>query len=60
MFQQNHNLRNYINITSDPYNALVIDNHPKMDRDKRLTKKFNVVLPHGSQHIGVRADINIF
>jgi hypothetical protein len=38
----------YKHATSEPYNALVIDNHPKMDRDKRFKKNFNVVLTHGS------------
>ncbi len=30
----------YKHATSKPYNALVIDNHPKMDRDKRFKKEF--------------------
>ena len=38
----------YKHATSEPYNALVIDNHPKVDRDKRFKKNFNVVLTHGS------------
>ena len=38
----------YKHATSEPYNALVIDNHPKTDRDKRFKKNFNVVLTHGA------------
>ena len=38
----------YKHATSEPYNALVIDNHPKSDRDKRFKKNFNVVLTHGA------------
>ena len=38
----------YKHATEEPYNALVIDNHPKVDRDKRFKKNFNVVLTHGS------------
>ncbi len=38
----------YKHATSEPYNALVIDNHPKTDRDKRFKKNFDVVLTHGS------------
>ncbi len=34
--------------TSELYNALVIDNHPKVGRDKRFKKNFNVVLTRGS------------
>ena len=34
----------YKHATVEPYNALVIDNHPKMERDKRLKKFFDVVL----------------
>ena len=37
----------YKHATEEPYNALVIDNHPKMERDKRFKKNFNVVLTHG-------------
>ena len=37
----------YKHATSEPYNALVIDNHPKTERDKRFKKNFNVVLTHG-------------
>ena len=29
----------YKHATEEPYNALVIDNHPKMERDKRFKKK---------------------
>ena len=36
----------YKHATEEPYNALVIDNHPKMERDKRFKKNFNVVLTH--------------
>jgi len=39
----------YKHATSEPYNALVIDNHPKVDRDKRFKKNFNVVLTHGGE-----------
>jgi len=39
----------YKHATSEPYNALVIDNHPKTDRDKRFKKNFNVVLTHGGE-----------
>ena len=38
----------YKHATSEPYIALVIDDHPKVDRDKRFKKNFNVVLTHGS------------
>ena len=38
----------YKHATSEPYNALVIDNHPKTDRNKRFKKNFDVVLTHGS------------
>ena len=38
----------YKHATEEPYNSLVIDTHPKMERDKRLRKNFNVVLTHGS------------
>ena len=38
----------YKHATSEPYNALVIDNHPKSERDKRFKKNFDVVLTHGS------------
>ena len=38
----------YKHATEEPYNALVIDNHPKMERDKRFKNNFNVVLTHGS------------
>ena len=34
--------------TSEPYNELVIDNHPKTERDKRFKKNFDVVLTHGA------------
>ena len=37
----------YKHAAEEPYNALVIDNHPKMERDKRFKKNFNVVLTHG-------------
>jgi hypothetical protein len=37
----------YKHATSEPYNALVIDNHPKTDRNKRFKKNFDVVLTHG-------------
>ena len=36
----------YKHATSEPYNALVIDNHPKCD--KRFKKNFDVVLTHGA------------
>jgi len=39
----------YKHATSEPYNALVIDNHPKVDRDKRFKTNFNVVLTHGGE-----------
>ena len=39
----------YKHATEEPYNALVIDNHPKVDRDKRFKKNFNVVLTHGGE-----------
>ena len=38
----------YKHATSEPYNALVIDNHPKTERDKRFKKNFDVVLTHGT------------
>ncbi len=38
----------YKHTTYEPYNALVIDNHPKVDRDKRFKNNFNAVLTHGS------------
>ena len=38
----------YKHATSEPYNALVIDTHPKTERDKRFKKNFNVVLTHGA------------
>jgi len=38
----------YKHATSEPYNALVIDNHPKTERDKRFKKNFNIVLTHGA------------
>ena len=38
----------YKHATSEPYNALVIDNHPKTERDKRFKKNFDVVLTHGA------------
>jgi hypothetical protein len=38
----------YKHATSEPYNALVIDTHPKTERDKRFKKNFNVVLTHGT------------
>jgi len=38
----------YKHATSEPYNALVIGNHPKVERDKRFKKNFNVVLTHGA------------
>ena len=38
----------YKHATVEPYNALVIYNHPKMERDKRFKTNFNVVLTHGS------------
>ncbi len=38
----------YKHATSEPYNALVIYNHPKVDRDKRFKKNFNVSLTQGS------------
>ena len=34
----------YKHATSEPHDALVIDTHPKMERDKRFKKNFNVVL----------------
>ena len=37
----------YKHATEEPYNEHVIDNHPKMERDKRFKKNFNVVLTHG-------------
>jgi len=36
----------YKHATSEPYDALVIDTHPKTERDKRFKKNFNVVLTH--------------
>ncbi len=39
----------YNHATSEPYNALVLDNNPKMDRNKRFKKNFNVVLTHGGK-----------
>ena len=38
----------YKHATSEPYIALVIDNHPKTERDKRFKKNFDVVLTHGA------------
>ena len=38
----------YKHATSEPYNALVIDNHPKTEREKRFKKNFDVVLTHGA------------
>jgi len=38
----------YKHATSEPHDALVIDTHPKMERDKRFKKNFNVVLTHGT------------
>ena len=38
----------YKHATEEPYNALVIDSHTKMERDKIFKKNFNVVLTHGS------------
>ena len=38
----------YKHATYEPYNALVIDNHPKTERDKRFKKNFDVVLTHGA------------
>jgi len=38
----------YKHATSEPHDALVIDTHPKTERDKRFKKNFNVVLTHGA------------
>ena len=38
----------YKHETSEPHDALVIDTHPKTERDKRFKKNFNVVLTHGT------------
>ncbi len=38
----------YKHATSKPHDALVIDTHPKTERDKRFKKNFNVVLTHGA------------
>ena len=37
----------YKHATEGPYNALVIDNHPEMKREKRFLKKVNIFLTHG-------------
>ena len=39
----------YKHTTSEPYNALIIDNHQKTERDKRFKKNFDVVLTHIKQ-----------
>ena len=38
----------YKHATKEPHDALVIDTHPKSERDKRFKKNFNVVLTHRS------------
>jgi hypothetical protein len=38
----------YKHATYEAHDALVIDNHPKVERDKRFKKNFNVVLTHGT------------
>jgi hypothetical protein len=38
----------YKHATQEPHNALVIDTHPKTDRDKRFKKNFKVLLTHGT------------
>ena len=38
----------YKHATKEPHDALVIDTHPKSERDKRFKKNFDVVLTHRS------------
>jgi hypothetical protein len=38
----------YKHATNEAHDALVIDTHPKTERDKRFKKNFNVVLTHGT------------
>ena len=38
----------YKHATNEPFDALVIDTHPKTERDIRFKKNFNVVLTHGA------------
>ena len=37
----------YKHAINEAHDALVIDTHPKTERDKRFKKNFNVVLTHG-------------
>ena len=34
----------YSHATQEPYNAFVIDNHPKMDKNKRFRMNYDIVL----------------